>query len=128
MKTATILAITTLALPAAAWVHVHGSELAKANEIAVAATARITASSLRTNRDIRDLGNEVSDLKMKIERKHSALIQIHLSSNKDPRILELKNQIERGIRDDERELEQKQRLLRGKEIIESALIERLPTA
>lgn len=132
MKTVTILAIASLIMaPLGAglvWTHSHGAEKQVTNENAISSVKFITASALRTNRDIRDLDKECHDLNMKIERKRSDLIQIRLSPNKDPQIIEWRNRIKREIEDHQRELEKKEKDLRDKQIKESKLIEHIASA
>lgn len=128
MKTVTILAIIGLIMTpiggGALWTHNHGSKPILANKAGI--STLVIAN--RIAQDIRHLDKRCHDLRMMIEQKHSDLLQIELSPNKDPRILELKSRIIREIEGYQKLLEQQQERLHDEESREQILIENLATA
>ena len=127
MKTTTILTIIGLLITpigvSAVWTHGHGADLQKANR----GNISTLAASNRIAQDIRRLDKRCHDLRMMIEQKRYDLLQIELSPNKDPRILELKNRLIRQIKDYQKLLEQQEKRLLDVESRESQLLERLAT-
>lgn len=125
MKISIIVSIAALLLPtsgaALLWAHSHGEKPIIANKTHISALASVS----RMNQNIRYLGRRCHDLSMMIERKRSDLIQIELSPNKDPRIIELKGRIQREIEGYQKLLEQQEQRLRDIETKETELISRV---
>ena len=128
MKTATILTIIALVMPATAasllWTHAHGQKLPLANEAGINTLAAINLSQKKIN-DLKEFRDKLHILRGNFQNR---LFQAEMAPVQDTRILEIRNRLKIEVEDYERLLRQQQKRIHDEEDRESQLIERLSTA